>query len=287
MRPGKDGIPFFLIHGWGGGITGYADLARSLDPKWPIYGIQAVGLLGEKPPDASIEAMVDRYITAIKSVHPNGPYRLGGYCTGGQIAYAISCSLRKQGDDVELVAIIDGNAPGITLTHPPVWSPKRISCILKSLPFWLVDYKDLGLAGVWQRLRKKLRFNRFTKRKLIGAENYVVEDVILDNPTQLPDYQMNLLVTELNAISKYKPENYDGQVDVITSRYPTISQAINGPLDPFLGWDRLVRGKIKRYEVRSAHRNIHLPPYCFELADYLQDELKRADGKNWAVDKVC
>lgn len=279
IRRGQEGIPLFLIHGWGGGVAGYADLARSLDPKWPVYGIQAAGLLGEQPPDKTVDAMVKRYVAAIKSIQPHGPYRLGGYCTGGEIAYAVACALQEEGEQIDQVALIDANATGVSLNHPPIWSKKRMAKIIKSLPHWWKDYRELGWVGIRQRALKKLRFNSLTGRKLVGGKNYQIDDIILDDPTPLPEYQMELLVSELNALSTYQPPRFQGDVVIFNSDYPTITQAFSGSLDQYLGWDRLVTGNIKAYSVHCSHRNIHLPPYCQELAGYLEEELHRADDR--------
>ena len=82
IREGGPGNPLFMIHGWGGGIVDYYELAKSIDTQWPIYGIQAAGRDGKEPPDETMEALTNRYYAEIKAVQPTGPYRFGGILPG-------------------------------------------------------------------------------------------------------------------------------------------------------------------------------------------------------------
>jgi aspartate racemase len=281
LRPGNNSHPFFFVHGWGGGATGYADLVRALDHPGPIYGIQAAGLLEEQEPDDSMEAMVERYVEAIKSVQPAGPYRLGGYCTGGIIAYAVACALVQQGDAVSFVGIIEGSAPNVPQGRMPLWSPRRLTWILENIPHWVVDYRQLGLIGIRQRFLKKLyEFAEKTNQKRVEPGQYRVSDIILDDPTPLPDYQMRLLLAQLKAISGYMPEEYPGEVVVFVAAYPTLTQAVRGEYDPAMGWAHLARGGVRTRFVKGFHRNIHLPPYSQGLAAAVQEELQHADGSH-------
>ncbi len=278
IRPGGPGRPLFLIHGWGGGVVDYADLARSIAPRWPIYGLQAAGLTREEPPDTTIEAMVNRYVTAIKTVQPQGPYRLGGYCTGGVIAYALACRLEELGERADVVAIIEGDAPGVAQSCPPVFSQKRVTTILDSVPYWVQDYRQLGLKGIRQRILLKLRDTQRARKSKQQPVEYQMEDIILDNPTPLPDIQKEILLVELRMMENYVPRPFSGRVSVYTSRYPTISGAFSGPLDPTMGWTELARGGVSIYTVNSSHRNIHLAPNSTQLGRYIQEEMEKADA---------
>jgi amino acid adenylation domain-containing protein/non-ribosomal peptide synthase protein (TIGR01720 family) len=112
IQPRGDKPPFFCIHGGGGNVLHYYGLSRELGPEQPFYALQAIGLDGRTEPLQSVEAMAERYTTLIRTVQPEGPYRLGGHSLGGHIAYAVAQRLLKAGDRVALVAVIDTFAPG-------------------------------------------------------------------------------------------------------------------------------------------------------------------------------
>ena len=99
--------PFFCIHGAGGNVLIYRELAERLGPDQPFYGLQAVGLDASRPPLTRIEDMATAYAKEIRRKQPHGPYFLGGYCMGGTVAYEIAQQLQAQGERVALLALFD------------------------------------------------------------------------------------------------------------------------------------------------------------------------------------
>ncbi|WP_301542273.1 non-ribosomal peptide synthetase [Pyxidicoccus fallax] len=103
--------PFFLVHGGGGGVLGYADLVRQLGGSWPVYGLSASGLEGGELPPASVEALARDYLAQVRAVQPHGPYRLGGWSFGGLVAYEMARLLQAHGERVDVLALFDTPAP--------------------------------------------------------------------------------------------------------------------------------------------------------------------------------
>lgn len=60
---------------------------------------------------ASIQELATLQIKEIRSVQQCGPFRVGGYSMGGLIALEIARQLREQGDEVELLFLLDPMAP--------------------------------------------------------------------------------------------------------------------------------------------------------------------------------
>ncbi len=101
------GTPFFFCHGDFGGRGFYAlKLARLIDPPQPVYLIHPLPDLDENP-DLSIEAMARLYVPLLLTVRPEGPFRLGGHCNGGLLAFEIANQLTRLGREVELVVLIE------------------------------------------------------------------------------------------------------------------------------------------------------------------------------------
>jgi thioesterase domain-containing protein/malonyl CoA-acyl carrier protein transacylase/aryl carrier-like protein len=108
IRPATtDQRPLFLIHGAGGNVLNLWGLAKQLPAGRAVYGIQAHGIDGSVPPDDSVEQMAARYIEAIRSVQPHGPYLLGGYSGGGVVALHMSILLAATGERVAKVIMLD------------------------------------------------------------------------------------------------------------------------------------------------------------------------------------
>jgi amino acid adenylation domain-containing protein len=59
----------------------------------------------------SVETMASDYLPLLRSVQPHGPYRIGGFCAGGLVAYELARLLRAQGESVERLVLINASAP--------------------------------------------------------------------------------------------------------------------------------------------------------------------------------
>ena len=59
IRKGGSRLPFFCVHGAGGNLLVFRDLAERLGPEQPVYGLEARGVDGHLPPAASIEEMAE------------------------------------------------------------------------------------------------------------------------------------------------------------------------------------------------------------------------------------
>src|SRR5262249_819193 len=57
IQPRGSQPPFFCIHGVGGNVVGFRELARHMSPNFPFYGLQSQGLDGQHPCHATVEVM--------------------------------------------------------------------------------------------------------------------------------------------------------------------------------------------------------------------------------------
>ncbi|MFI7237402.1 beta-ketoacyl synthase N-terminal-like domain-containing protein [Streptomyces cyaneofuscatus] len=105
LNGATEGRPVFWIHGALAGVESYRTIAERIDR--PFYGIQARGLLTEDAPIEGITAMAEHYTEVIRSVQPEGPYDVGGFCLGGIVAYEVTRRLQAQGQDVASLTMVD------------------------------------------------------------------------------------------------------------------------------------------------------------------------------------
>lgn len=107
LEDGGSGAPLFLVHPIGGEVLCYGPLARALAAGRRVYGLAAVG-----PPARSIAELSDRYLAAIRRVHPTGPYLIGGWSFGAVVAFEIARRLLSEGSSIAALILIDPATPG-------------------------------------------------------------------------------------------------------------------------------------------------------------------------------
>jgi amino acid adenylation domain-containing protein len=100
--------PLFCVHPAAGTSWVYSGLLRFLDPARPVYGLQARGLKQPDRAPGSAEELVDDYVEQIRLVQPRGPYSLLGWSVGGLIAHQLAVRLQRDGEQVDLLSIMDG-----------------------------------------------------------------------------------------------------------------------------------------------------------------------------------
>ncbi|MEV0032714.1 amino acid adenylation domain-containing protein [Nocardia sp. NPDC050793] len=101
--------PLFCIHPAIGLCWGYTGLVRHLDER-PIYGLQSPFLTDTDTAADDLGYLVDVYLEAIRGVRPHGPYLLLGYSAGGPIAHALAVELRRCGEHVAGLIMLDSRA---------------------------------------------------------------------------------------------------------------------------------------------------------------------------------
>jgi thioesterase domain-containing protein/acyl carrier protein len=105
----------------------------------PLYAVsqwaQGSGFAKAK----SVEELARAQIDAIRSIQPHGPYHLAGYSFGGLVALEIAHQLRRAGETIELLFLLDPSEPftdGYLLrapTHGPSahGGPERLGARIK------------------------------------------------------------------------------------------------------------------------------------------------------------
>ena len=99
--------PLFAIHPAGGISWCYGRLARALEPRRTVYGIQAPALSPEAPLADSLDTLAADYAARIRQVFPQGAYHLVGWSVGGILAQAVAVKLAEGGARLGVVAMLD------------------------------------------------------------------------------------------------------------------------------------------------------------------------------------
>lgn len=99
--------PVFVISSAGGTLGAYDKLVRALEIRQEIIGVRDPFLWGERDPTLGFQQWVSGYVRAIRERQRQGPYHLIAYSSAGAVGYEIAQHLRRAGQEVALLALID------------------------------------------------------------------------------------------------------------------------------------------------------------------------------------
>ncbi len=145
IQAGRGGHkPLFCVPGAGAAVTAFAPMALVLRDT-PIYGFQPRGYCGTMAPHADVPSAARAYIAAMRKVDPDGPYRLAGHSFGGWVAFEMASQLHAMGAEVELLLLLDSEAPHTAERPPKPCSRIEILMKLVSLFELTLPHGSLGI----------------------------------------------------------------------------------------------------------------------------------------------
>jgi thioesterase domain-containing protein/glycosyltransferase involved in cell wall biosynthesis len=261
LQPEGDGTPFFCVHPVGGNVICYVELARALGVARPFFALQAQGLEGGQQPFARVEEMAAHYVDAIRAARPRGPYLLGGWSFGGAVAFEMAQQLRKSGERVALLVLID--------SRPPRADAERAEgddgdASARAVFSFLSDLRGLYGAS-FQASYDELR-------PLSGDEQmeHVVRLAVSAKvfPSDAGGEQVRRLLrvytANVRAAGEYAPRPYDGAAALFTPGKSGGRQSNGG--DPPAEWGRLLEGPFAVRGVPGDHYTILTRPGVAALA---------------------
>jgi thioesterase domain-containing protein len=255
------GPKFYCVHGAGGNVLLYRDLARRMAPAVRFYGLQAQGLDGQSECLTRIEDMAGLYLEEILLEQPQGPYFLGGYCMGGNIAYEIARLLQQKGLSVGLVAMLDtynlrkSTYDGSLVDRAHIWLQK--GC------FHVDTLARLSMADRKVYVAEKLRM----VRELIqGIWLATLRTHKPDGSPDDPSASDVAFVQSANhvALKAHNPQPLAGNLVLFRPSKNYFSFP-----DPNMGWHELVTGRLESVSVATNPHSMLIEPFVQRLAGEL------------------
>ncbi len=276
LQRGGTRPPLFFLHGdfEHGGLYCHS-LSKALGPDQPFYSVTPHGLDGGPLP-WSIEAMAADRLTAIKTVQPTGPYRLGGFCNGGVIAFEMARRLQAMGEAVDALLLIDGRA----LNGPPLfrtmsratrglakargWSEAKRRELFLRLRTFVEVYQESAQPGGRGRTRfllaKLRRKSRALARRPRAAEPAdTAADEVSERAVLRPAYGERL--------RDFVPGKYRGRIALFRSSH----LVARPPSGPTAGW-RHVASAVDVHPLPGNHQQAvtrHVEVLAEKMTPYL------------------
>ena len=254
IQPGGAKRPLFLVHPAGGHVFPFLGLAQCLGPDQPCYGLQARGVEEGQTPHTRIEDMAAYYIEAIRSVQPAGPYLLGGWSMGGEIAFEMAQQLVACGQRVALLALLDARIPN---TDRIVADDEFEATLLADVA------RYFGLSAAFSESLASVPHDELLERVLEQGK----QAGLLPAGIEAPQVRrlIELCKSDFRASRNYLLHRYPGRVTLFKA-----SEDLSGNrLDATLGWSDWADGGVDVQSVPGNHATMVYQPNVEMLAQKL------------------
>jgi pimeloyl-ACP methyl ester carboxylesterase len=268
IQPGGSKPPFFCVHGGGGNILIYRELARHLGEDYPFYGLQARGLDESEDYLTTVEAMAESYLREIRELQPEGPYYLGGFCMGGQVAFEMAQKLVRDGERVNLLFAIDAyNFNGVP---PQFILREKVGNLQQKIVFQSSTVPHLGIKS---RIIYFVEKSKIALRREMERWHIKIVHLFKLNPHWDVLGPREEFLAEVNdrALLAYFPGVYPGKMTVCKPRrkYAFLR-------DPLNGWGEAAAGGLDIVELPLHPGAIFAKPFVQVLAEKLRENLDQA-----------
>jgi thioesterase domain-containing protein len=194
--------------------------------------------------------MAEHYVKAIRASQPNGPYLLGGWSMGGTVAYEMAQQMRRQGQEVALLAMLDNGK----------MSSRKLSN--RSDTELLIDicsFFDVSLS--LDRL-SQLSIDE----QLIYAKRRMEEVGLIpkDMGIEYLRQHFSIYKAHLQATESYYPRPYAGRVSIFRTERET-EDGDNVDLE----WETLALEGFQIYKIPGTHYTMMRAPHVQSLANQL------------------
>jgi thioesterase domain-containing protein len=219
--------------------------------------------------------MAARYVQAIQTIQPQGPYFLGGWSLGGVIALEMAHQLQAGGHEVALLALFDSWAPPYpAFAGAGALTEAEVNAHL--LAEFLADLRgrfagDLPpLPGNFSQLSQEEQLYQ------VIEQAKMLEAILPEGGLAQLHRLLRVFQSNVRAVQAYHPRPYAGRVALFQAAAEVAGQAALP--DPTLGWARWTTQPIDIYVIPGDHYTILAEPYVQTLAERLRECLNGAIG---------
>ncbi|MFC5359335.1 amino acid adenylation domain-containing protein [Azospirillum himalayense] len=223
LRDGS-GPPLICLYPGSGLSWQYSVLSRYLGGDRPIVGLQSPRPNGPLALSADLDDLCDRQLAILREVQPRGPYHLLGYSLGGTVAYGLAVRLRRLGERVAFLGLLD------------------------TYPAEAHDWSGLGRTDADQAAERE-------QEQFLGdALADVMDEALRREKVEMFGHIFGNYKDAVRVLSKARTPSYDGELTLFVAE-----KSIPPEIDPEGSWT----GRVGRLSVHRlshcSHEDIIAP----------------------------
>ena len=259
LRDGS-GPPLICLYPGSGLSWQYSVLSRYLGGDRPIVGLQSPRPNGPLALSADLDELCDRQLAILREVQPRGPYHLLGYSLGGTVAYGLAVRLRRLGERVDFLVLLD------------------------TYPSEAHDWSGLGRTDADQAAERE------QEQFLSDALADVMDEDLRREKVEMFGHIFGNYKDAVRVLSKARTPPYDGELTLFVAE-----KSIPPEIDPEGGW----AGRVGRLSVHRLPHCSHedlIAPASLRIVGPLLDRviaasvqfpLPSGERADWRERKGC
>ena len=278
----------FCLPGVGGKAGYFLPLAKTLETKLSVYGLESPGYDDHSQIPETVEALAQHHLSTIKRVQPNGPYYLMGHSYGAAVALELAWLLEQAGETIALFGVVDQVTPVYMREHLVRQQPSEFDCL------WEIVENFIHLAGVQPSFSfadlKNTKSLNFACRTVMNWLKAAQAHDLLFSAQGLPEELLGLVKVHranLLSIADYSSEDKPLACAVELFCAADSIEAWEGAsaISEDWGWGVQCGKGVSKHVIDGSHFSMLKPPYVQVLADRLAGALERDDDLGEVKDK--
>lgn len=219
----------------------------------------------------SVQELAAYFVAAMLQKQSEGPFYLGGYCIGAQIAYEMAQQLEAAGRHVALIAIIDQRMRGWRLTRRNLL-PAVGHLLANVVNLWRDQLTPFDTIRRIPAAIGRLLFSgaRAAQRRA----GHRPHGAAPRRATPVAHWQTG--ETHLEVLRAYRPAPTRIPLSLFRA---TVTPVRGLPLDPTLGWRDVALGGVQVHRIPGDHTTMISEPLVRHLARALSEALGAAESR--------
>jgi thioesterase domain-containing protein/non-ribosomal peptide synthetase component F/acyl carrier protein len=263
--------PFFMIHSY----LLYQGIPAVLGPDYPFYGLRELDTDAE---GITVEQRAAAYLDAIRSIQPQGPYYLGGWCAAGPLAVETARQIAASGEKVGFLVLFDSWRPGYAaeLAKEQAGSAEMTlrARLSRKYRFHIRRFAPLSTGQKFQYTASAFANKFASVRDRLYLKNWAIAEWFCRRfGLPLPHFMHNVSLTTLNSLKEYRGiAPYTGSLTLIRAKEaPYIPGA-----QEHCGWNSIVTGDVNVVWANGDHESMFLEPHLQTVGELLRQGLSDA-----------